>query len=73
MIVDTARTQGIVVRLRTLTVYFWGFLIATATVTVDDPASGVNIAVDGGEPGRAASHHCEHEVHVIEREFDVTN
>ena len=60
-------------RLRTLTVYFWGFLIAAATVAVDDPAAGIDIAVDGGEMDSAATIRCEHEVHVIKREFDVTN
>ena len=60
-------------RLRTFTVYFWGFLIAAATVAVDDPVTGIDIAVDRGEPDRSATTHCEREVHVIEREFDVTN
>lgn len=48
---STQNSQGIDARLRTFTVFFWGFLIASAAIASEEHRAEVRIAVEGHDNG----------------------
>lgn len=48
---NTQDNQGLNVRLRTFTVFFWGFLIASAAIAGEQHRAEIRIAIDGDDSG----------------------